>query len=92
MQLLFPIPGLPPNMDEMPESLACRATYTGLDAFAGYDQLELHPDSPNVTRFESPMGTLWLIKMVQGWTKAVTVFHRVMEFIFRRRRKARDPH
>lgn len=74
--------GVPPNMDEMTESLACRAIYTGLDAFAGYDQLELHPDSRDVTSFESPMGTLRLTKMPQGWTNAVAAFHRVMEFIF----------
>lgn len=74
--------GMPPNMDDLTESLVGRSVYTQLDAFAGYDQLELHKDSRDVTTFESPLGTLRLTKMRQGWTNAVAAFHRVMAFIF----------
>jgi hypothetical protein len=74
--------GVPPNMDEMTESLAGCAIYTGLDAFAGYDQLSLHVDSRDVTTFESPLGTLRLTKMPQGWTNAVASYQRVMSYIF----------
>ena len=49
-------------MDELTEDLAGRQIYTSLDAFAGYDQLGLHPDSRDLTTFESPIGTLRLRK------------------------------
>ncbi|TYJ51344.1 hypothetical protein B9479_008086 [Cryptococcus floricola] len=74
--------GVPPNMDDLTEDLAGCSVYTGLDAFAGYDQLEIDVESRDVTSFESPLGTLRLTKMPQGWTNAVAVFHRVMGFIF----------
>jgi hypothetical protein len=74
--------GLPPRMDEMTEEMAGCLIYTGFDAFAGYDQVALHPSSRDLTAFESPMGTLRLCRLPQGWTNAVAMFQRVMEFVF----------
>ena len=74
--------GLPPNMDEMTEDLAGCHIYTALDAFAGYDQMALHPDSRDLTSFESPLGTMRLCRLPQGWTNAVAAFQRAMSFIF----------
>lgn len=74
--------GVPPNMDEMTEELAGCYIYTGLDAFSGYDQAALDPRSRDLTKFESPMGTMRLRRLPQGWTNAVAVFQRIMAFIF----------
>lgn len=74
--------GVPPNMDEMTEELAGYYIYTGLDAFSGYDQAALHPESRDLTTFESPMGTLRLRRLPQGWTNAVAVFQRIMSFVY----------
>lgn len=74
--------GVPPNMDEMTEELAGCYMYTGLDAFSGYDQAALHKESRDLTTFESPMGTLRLRRLPQGWTNAVAAFQRIMSFIY----------
>jgi hypothetical protein len=74
--------GIPPLMDEMTEQMAGCHIYTGLDAFSGYDQVTLHVDSRDLTAFESPMGTLRLRRLPQGWTNAVAAFQRVMVFVF----------
>lgn len=74
--------GLPPLMDEMTEQLAGCHIYTGLDAFSGYDQVTIDVNSRDLTSFESPMGTLRLRRLPQGWTNAVAAFQRVMAFIY----------
>jgi hypothetical protein len=69
-------------MDDLTESLAGCLIYTGLDAFSGYDRVALHQDSRDLTTFESPMGTLRLRRLPQGWTNAVSAFQWVMVFIY----------
>ena len=66
--------GLPPNMDELTEDLAGCQIYTALDAFAGYDQITLHPESRDLTSFESYLGMMRLRRLPQGWTNAVAAF------------------
>jgi hypothetical protein len=73
---------LPPNMDEMTEDLCCRSIYTGLDVFAGYDQIGLDVESRDPTSFESPLGLLRLCKLSQGLTNAVGVFQKTMRYVY----------
>lgn len=74
--------GVPPLMDSLTEDLAGCHIYTGLDAFSGYDQVGIDVKSRDLTTFQSPLGTLRLRRLPQGWTNAVAAFQRVMVFIF----------
>jgi RNase H-like domain found in reverse transcriptase len=52
-----------------------------LDLFVGYDHRMLDTSSGNLTTIQSPIGTVRLTCLPQGWTNASTIFHEDITFI-----------
>jgi hypothetical protein len=52
-----------------------------MDLFAGYDQCPLHPESCDLTTFNSPMGPHRLTTVPMGYTNAVHIYQADMSFI-----------
>ena len=73
--------GVPPLADQLIEAMAGRACYSMLDLFVGYDHRTLDIASRDLTTIQSPIGTLRLTRLPQGWTNAVAIFHEDVTFI-----------
>ena len=71
----------PPFVEHLAESFAGYAVYSMMDLFAGYDQCPLHPDSQDLTTFNSPMGPHHLTTIPMGYTNAVQIYQADMSFI-----------
>ena len=67
--------GLPPATDELAEGFAGRACGAMFDLYVGYDERKLHPDSRDLTTFQTPFGAKRLVTLPMGWTNAVPIFH-----------------
>ena len=52
-----------------------------MDLFAGYDQCLLHPDSWDLTTFNSPLGPHCLMMIPMGYTNVVQIYQADMSFI-----------
>ena len=66
----------PPFVEHLAESFAGYVVY-GMDLFAGYDQCPLHPDSRDLTTFNSPLGPHCLTTILMGYTvtsKTIAMF------------------
>ena len=61
----------PPFVKHLAESFARYAVYSMMYLFAGYDQCLLHPDSQDLTIFNSPLGPHLLTTIPMGYTNAV---------------------
>jgi hypothetical protein len=72
---------MPPDPDEIIESMAGCACYSMLDLFVSYDHHMLDPSSHNLTTIQSPIGAKWLMCLPQGWTNVVTIFYENVTFI-----------
>jgi hypothetical protein len=66
--------GLPPATEELAEQFASRACGGILDLYVGYDERDLHPDSRDLTTFQTPFGVLRLVTLPMGWTNSVPIF------------------
>ena len=53
----------------------------GLDLFVGYDHQTLVEESRDYTIFDTPLGTMQLTVLPQGWTGSVGIFHSNLAFI-----------
>ena len=53
----------------------------GLDLFIGYDHRTLAEESRDYTTFDTPLGTMRLTVLPQGWTGSVGIFHNDIVFI-----------
>ena len=73
--------GVPPLADQLIESMAGRACYSMLDLFVGYDHRTLDVSSRDLTTIQSPIGTVRLTCLLQGWTNAGAIFHEDVTFI-----------
>ena len=71
----------PPFVEHLAESFAGYAVYGMMDLFAGYDQHLLHPDSQDLTTFNSPLGPHCLTTIPMGYTNAVQIYQADMSFI-----------
>ena len=67
--------GLPPATEELAEGFAGRACGGMFDLYVGYDERKLHPDSRDLTTFQTPFGAKRLVTLPMGWTNAVPIFH-----------------
>lgn len=76
-------PAVPPSVDTLAESFAGRACYTTLDLFVAFDQRKLHPDSRDLTTFQSPFGPLRLTSLPMGYTNSQQIMHGDVCFILR---------
>ena len=71
----------PPLIDQYTEQCSARSIYTALDLFVGYDHRTTHPDSRDVTTFDTPLGTHRLTVLPQGWTGSLSIFYNDVAFI-----------
>jgi len=71
----------PPLVYLYAEQCSARSIYLGLDLFVGYDYHMLAEESRNYTTFDTPLGTMCLIVLPQGWTGSVGIFHNDIAFI-----------
>jgi hypothetical protein len=67
--------GVPPATDELAEGFAGRSCGGMFDLYVGYDEQKLHPDSRDLTTFQTPFGAKRLVTLPMGWTNAVPIFH-----------------
>ena len=63
------------------EQCSARSTYLGLDLFVGYDHHMLVKESRDYTTFDTPLGTIYLMVLPQGWTGLVSIFYNNIIFI-----------
>jgi hypothetical protein len=73
---------LPPNVDSFAEDIAGQAVSSLMDFFSGYDQVSLHPESRDMTAFQTPLGLLRQTTLPMGATNSVGQFQRIMAKIF----------
>jgi len=70
--------GMPPSVDEFSEDFAGYPITSAIDYYSGYYQVELAPESRDLTAFLTEIGVLRMTRLPQGWTNSVAVFMRVM--------------
>lgn len=75
--------GIPPGTDELANHFAGRACGAVLDLYSGYDHRDLAENSRDFTTFQTPFGALRLVKLPQGWTNSVPIFHDDVTYILR---------
>ena len=75
--------GVPPPTDELANHFAGRACGGVLDLYSGYDHRDIAEGSRDFTTFQTPFGALRLVKLPQGWTNSVPIFHDDITFILR---------
>ena len=72
---------MPPFVEHLAESFTRYAVYIMMDLFTGYDQCPLHPDSQDLTTFNSPLDPHHLTTIPMGYTNAVQIYQADMSFI-----------
>ena len=75
--------GVPPATDELANHFAGRACGGVLDLYSGYDHRDIAEGSRDFTTFQTPFGALRLVKLPQGWTNSVPIFHDDVTYILR---------
>ena len=70
-----------PYVEHFAEQSAGRSIYTMMDLFVGYDHRALADESCDLTTFQTPLGTLCLTVLPQGWTDSPAVFQNDVAFI-----------
>ena len=73
--------GIPPLADQVIEAMAGRSCYSLLDLYVGYDHCSLDVSSRDLMTIQSPIGTLRLTCLPQGWTNTVAIFHEDVAFL-----------
>ncbi|KAF7575775.1 Asp-protease-2 domain containing protein [Pyrenophora tritici-repentis] len=73
----------PPNPDEFSEEFAGCVIMSLMDFFSGYDQVELHKNSRDITAFATPLGLVRQCTLPMGTTNSIAEFVRVMTKICR---------
>ena len=67
-----------PAVDEFSEEFAGCTIASLIDFFSGYDQVELAPESRDLTAFWTPLGLLRQTTLLQGRTNSVAQFVRII--------------
>jgi hypothetical protein len=73
--------GVTPFTDQIGEHFTGHACRGMLDLYVGYDEQGLAETSCDLTTFQSPYGTLWLVTLPMGWTNSVPIFYDNVTFI-----------
>jgi hypothetical protein len=73
--------GVPPATEELANHFAGRACGGCLDLFSGYNHRDIGQKSRDFTTFQTPFGALRLVKLPQGWTNSVPIFHDDVTYI-----------
>ena len=64
---------MPPYTDVVAEDFAGRSIYTTLNLYVSFDQRQLHPNSRDMTMFNTPLGAFRLTVLLMGWTNSPAV-------------------
>jgi hypothetical protein len=72
---------IPPNLDDLVDRLSGYPIYTLLDAFSGYDQIPIDRTSRDLTAIGTPLGTLRMTILPQGYTNSPAIYERIMSKI-----------
>lgn len=72
---------VPPIVEPYAESFGGYSCYSVFDLFVGFDQRLLHPDSQDLTTFQTPLGTLRLTQIPMGYTNSQQIQHGDLTFI-----------
>lgn len=75
--------GCPPILELYAESFGGRVIYAMFDLYVGFDHRVLDVASRDFTTFQSPLGTLRLTRLPQGYTNAVQIQQGDVAFILR---------
>lgn len=73
--------GVPPVLEHIAEQFGGRPCGSTFDLYVGYDEREIHPDSRDLTTFQTPFGAMRLTTLPMGWTNSVPIFHDDIAFI-----------
>jgi hypothetical protein len=73
--------GVPPATEELANHFAGCACEGCLDLFSGYDHRDIAEKSRDFTTFQTPFRALRLVKLPQGWTNSVPIFHDNVTYI-----------
>ena len=73
----------PPYTDVVAEDFAGRSIYTTLDLYVSFDQRQLHPNSRDMTTFNTPLGAFRLTVLPMGWTNSPAVLQGDITHILR---------
>ena len=74
---------MPPYTNVVAEDFAGRSIYTTLDLYVSFDQRQLHPNSHDMTTFNTPLGAFCLTVLPMGWTNSPTVLQGDVTHILR---------
>jgi len=74
---------MPPYMDIVAEDFAGSSIYTTLDLYVSFDQRQLHPNSRDMTTFNTPLGAFRLTVLPMGWTNSPAVLQGDVTHILR---------
>jgi hypothetical protein len=66
---------MPPYIDAVAEDFAGRSIYTTLDLYVAFDQRQLHPNSRDMTTFDTPLGPQRLTVLPMGYTGSPAILH-----------------
>jgi hypothetical protein len=75
--------GVPLFTKTLAESCSGRACYGILDLLARYNYRRLHPDSCDLTTFQSPLGTFCITTIPMGWGNSVPIFQADVTYILK---------
>jgi hypothetical protein len=75
--------GVPPATEELANHFAGRACGGCLDLYSGYDHRDIAEGSRDFTTFQTLFGALRIVKLPQGWTNSVPIFHDDVTYILR---------
>ena len=74
---------MPPYTDVVAEDFAGRSVYSTLDLYVSFDQRQLHPNSRDLTTFNTPLGAFRLTVLPMGWTNSPAVLQGDITHILR---------
>ena len=72
-----------PSADDFSEEFAAYFFLSFFDFFSEYDQVLLHPESRDMTGFQTELGLIRLTTIPQSYTNGVQLFNRVIRKILR---------
>ena len=64
---------MPPYTDVVTEDFAGCSIYTTLNLYISFDQRQLHPNSCDMTTFNTPLGAFRLTVLPMGWTNSPAI-------------------
>ena len=74
---------IPPYTDVVTEDFAGHSVYSTLDLYVSFNQRQLHPNSHDLTTFNTPLGTFHLTVLPMGWTNSPAVLQGNITHILR---------